>query len=136
MRIDVKKNFSKIATVVLVGMLMLLALTPNKNEKAGSPSDTLKGSGTENELEAYAGYYEDKLTELLENSYGEGNIRVMVNVQEKKEEDFYSGTKSRVIDGVLIVARVSQEKKADIVYAVSGLFNLPTHKVAVIVPAS
>lgn len=123
-----KKN-SKLIVVILVGLLCLVVAMPTNKS---SSTDTDK---TELEADA-ANYYESKLDAILENSYGKGNIEVMVSLKKDSASyDFY-GTSSKdtySVEGVLIVAAIADSQaEADIIHAVCSLFDLDAHKVAVI----
>lgn len=135
MGIDLKKlkdlKTDKIITIILVGVLLLVVCMPVKDKSNNEEKDTVKDS-----YQSYAEYYEQRLDSILENSYGEGTMEVMVHISEDTGSvDMYGQTdKKVVIDGVLIVADVDgQQAVADITYAVSALFDLPAHKVAVII---
>lgn len=134
MGIDLKKlkdiKTDKIVTIILIGVLLLVVCMPVKESKKNGEDDTVSDSSM-----SYAQYYEERLDNILENSYGEGTMEVMVHISENTESvDLYGqADKKAVIDGVLIVADVDgQQAVSDITYAVSALFNLPAHKVAVI----
>lgn len=135
MGIDLKKiknlKTDKIITIILVGVLLLVVCMPVKDKSDNEEKDTVKDS-----YQSYAEYYEQRLDSILENSYGEGTMEVMVHISEDTGSvDMYGQTDKRVvIDGVLIVADVDgQQAVSDITYAVSALFDLPAHKVAVII---
>ena len=105
--------------------------TPVEDKSDNKEKDTVKDS-----YQSLAEYYEQRLDSILENSYGEGTIEVMVHISEDTGSvDMYGQTDKRVvIDGVLIVADIDgQQAVSDITYAVSALFDLPAHKVAVII---
>lgn len=135
MGIDLKKikdlKTDKIITIILVGVLLLVVCTPVKDKSDNKENDTVKDN-----YQSHAEYYEQRLDSILENSYGEGTMEVMVHISEDTGSvDMYGQTDKRVvIDGVLIVADVDgQQAVSDITYAVSALFDLPAHKVAVII---
>lgn len=135
MGIDLKKikelKTDKIITIILVGVLLLVVCTPVKDKSDSKEKDTVKDS-----YQSIAEYYEQRLDSILEDSYGEGTMEVMVHISEDTGSvDMYGQTDKRVvIDGVLIVADVDgQQAVSDITYAVSALFDLPAHKVAVII---
>ena len=137
MGIDLKKlkglKADKFITIILIGILVLVVLAPEKNTSVGKGNVTDK---TEQESSQVSEYYESKLDAILEKSYGEGTMEVMVHLSEEGNSDgLYGQSDGRVvIDGVLIVADVKNEKAvSDITYAVSALFGLPTHKVAVMI---
>lgn len=134
MGIDLKKlkdiKTDKIVTIILIGVLLLVVCMPVKESKKNGEDNAASDSSM-----SYAQYYEERLDNILEDSYGEGTMEVMVHISENTESvDLYGqADKKAVIDGVLIVADVDgQQAVSDITYAVSALFNLPAHKVAVI----
>ena len=60
-------------------------------------------------------------------------MKVMVSIEKTKSNSYISDNEEYKISGVLIVTSVSGDSaKADITYAISSLFDLPTHRVAVI----
>lgn len=136
MELDFKKikkiKADKLITIILIGVFILVAVTPVKN--SSKKTGTVGKAETYND--SYAKYYEDKLDTMLEETYGPGTIRVMVHVSDERESDMFyaSESKQTVIDGVLVVTTVKSEQvKADITYAVGALFGLPAHKVAVMI---
>ena len=146
------KDISRIITVILIGILVLVVLMPVKsggrdetgqNDKAtGSLLGEAEASNetkaaTDNEgTTAYdEAYYEERLKNILEKSYGIGTIDVMIHMKKESDTDvFYnSATEAAIIDGVLIVARINDMSQAmDISNAVCALFNLPACKVSVL----
>lgn len=139
MGLDIKKNekLNKIITVILVGILILIIIMPTRNSSSGSAqNNSINASGMSAEYNSYADYYENKLKEILEDSYGEGTMQVMVHlVSGKHTEGIYGSSEDEVtVDGVLIVAAVDSEQAvSDITFAVCALFDLPAHKVAVMI---
>jgi hypothetical protein len=138
MGLNLKNNekLSKIITVILVGVLMLIVVMPVKDVAEESKTNS------ENMSEGYsyitkAEYYEEKLKKILEESYGKGNIQVMVRVSEGEKTDaayYNSGNEEVTVEGVFIVADVNSTKAvSDITFAVCALFDLPAHKVAVMI---
>lgn len=145
-----KGKSNKLITFILIGVLLLIIVMPVKNKssyESGSVTE-VKNNHYDTDAEysyaasdAYisnAAYFEDKLKSTLEKSYGEGTMDVMVSLKEAGEKNSYyeSGANEGelVVDGVLIVADVrSSEEAADIAFAVCSLFNLPAHKVAVLI---
>ncbi|MBQ9234099.1 MAG: hypothetical protein IJ167_08720 [Lachnospiraceae bacterium] len=144
-----KGKSNKIITFILVGVLLLIIVMPVKNKSdylttsnkitnENMYNDTSSDSmEVLNDYTDYADYYEDKLKEILEKSYGEGTMNVMVSLKstDAKVSYYYDGSSKAefVVDGVLIVADVKNtEVAADIAFAVCSLFNLPAHKVAVL----
>ena len=87
-----------------------------------------------NNIESLSVYYEDRLKAILEKSYGQGTMEVMVNVKKDSEKGLYGDSSEKFyVDGVLVVAKVDDiAKVADISNAVCALFNLPACKVAVL----
>lgn len=137
MGFDFKKNekLTKIITIILIGLLIVIAVGPlGKSTK----SSITPGSGEEKsgDSEGVSSYYEQHLKSILESSYGADTMDVMVHVKASDGSySFYGNNKSEyVIDGVLIVADVNDANAvSDITFAVCALFDLPAHKVAVIV---
>lgn len=107
MGIDLKKikdlKTDKIITIILVGVLLLVVCAPVKDKPDNEEKDAVKDS-----YQSIAEYYEQRLDSILENSYGEGTMEVMVHISEDAGSvDMYGQTdKKVVIDGVLIVADV------------------------------
>ncbi|MCM1272846.1 MAG: hypothetical protein NC225_08130 [Clostridium sp.] len=137
MGIDFKKlkglKADKFITIILMGILVLVVLSPTKNEAVDKTGVT---GETEKESSQVSEYYENKLDAILEKSYGEGTMEVMVHLSKEEDSGGLYGTSNEkvVVDGVLIVADVKNETAvSDITYAVSALFGLPTHKVAVMI---
>ena len=143
-----KGKSNKFITVVLIGVLLLIIVMPVKNKssynadsgvgtrdsKYGISADDSQTSA--NPYENSAAYYEDKLKNILEKSYGKGTMSVMVAMKNEEEsKDFYGSQTcdSPLVDGVLIVADVKRDEAADIAFAVCALFKLPAHKVAVLI---
>lgn len=149
----------KIITVILFGILLLVVVIPadgcseDTEKKEGYETDAtddgyltglfsseIKDAATENvsnEAEDFSNeeeYYEARLKEILETSYGKGSIEVMVHIIRDEEKGLYGDLSEEcVIDGVLVVADV--EAANDILTiseAVCSLFNLPACKVYVI----
>ncbi|MBQ7707535.1 MAG: hypothetical protein IJT72_07135 [Lachnospiraceae bacterium] len=146
------KNFkgksSKIITFILIGMLLLVIAMPVKSkgmwggsrtgyENGVESNDSSEGEKSLNEYTSRADYYENKLKEILEKSYGKGSMNVMVSMKGKEGgTDYFSDnaySDEYNVDGVLIVADVRSEDAANIAFAVCALFNLPAHKVAVLI---
>lgn len=147
MGIDVKKlkdkKTNKLITVILVGILILVVLMPvskqEKNMSLGNSSsgESLYGDskGEDSNYDNGEKYYEERLKNMLEESYGKGNINVMVYMKSLSKDSFSYTNEAREyeVDGVLVVAKINSEKAiSDITFAISALFNIPTHKVAVI----
>lgn len=136
MEIDFKKNkekLGKLVTVVLIGILLLVIAIPVKSN--GTTGVTTDETG-QKEYETSADYYEQKLKNILEHSYGEGTMEVMVHLTEGNQTgSLYSDDSEQpVVDGVLVVADVDDERAvSDITFAVCALFDLPAHKVAVMI---
>lgn len=145
------KDISRIITVILIGILVLVVLMPiNDGRKAGTgqndnASVSLLGedeskavskntSDTDEAISYDEAYYEERLKNILEKSYGSGTIDVMVHTKKDTDKDvFYESSSESVIDGVLIVAKVhDMSQTMDISNAVCALFNLPACKVSVL----
>lgn len=140
MGIELKKNdkLTKIITAIMVGVLLLIIFIPVSNDGDNDLAENQQGIVTSQSYESYADYYESRLTEILEESYGAGTMNVMVRVSEYKGEDttYISNDENKevTVDGVLIVADVNSEQAvSDITFAVCALFDLPAHKVAVMI---
>ncbi len=135
-KLDLKKEkVNKIITVILVGLLLLIIVVPmgdgsesNENKNVGMDAgDNVAG------IDGGAAYYEERLKDILEKSYGEGTMDVMVHMKEDENADRMYEESALIVDGILIVANVSDDRAvADISFAVCALFDLPAHKVAVI----
>lgn len=139
MEINLKKNqkLSKIITGILIGILLLIIAMPVKNNTTNNSSKD-NGSNEVFTYDTYASYFETKLTNILEESYGKGTMQVMVHLIEKADSDglynYGASENTYCIDGVFIVAKVnSKQAVADITYAVCALFDIPAHKCAVII---
>ncbi len=139
MGIELKKNdkLTKIITAILVGVLLLIVFIPvNNNDEVGKTNVVSNDIAQCMDYEAYSEYYEARLTEILEDSYGEGTMNVMVRISAYNNQDTtyisYNDNDEVTVDGVLIVADVKSEQAvSDITFAVCALFDLPAHKVAV-----
>lgn len=136
MGFDFKKNekLNKVIVVILIGMLILIVVVPIKDN-----TPDIKEQGNDDisyTYEMYADYYEGKLKTILEESYGKGNIQVMVHMEvDNISDDLYGNSDNQmIVDGVLVVANVKNEQAlSDITFAVCALFDLPAHKVAVMI---
>lgn len=134
MEIDIKnkEKTGKLVTILLVGVLLLVIAIPvGKDTGKTTDNNTAKA-----DYASYADYYEEKLKAILENSYGEGTMEVMVHLSSDKQTDsFYnSDSMTDIVDGVLVVADVHDAQAvSDISFAVCALFDLPAHKVAVLI---
>lgn len=142
MGIDIKKikdkRVDKLITIILVGILILVVIMPVSKQDKKSSFD-VSGSESANIYDSEEAYYEKRLKKMLEESYGKENIEVMVYMRQIPGEvyDYSSKDKDYEVDGVLVVARVDNEEAvSDITFAISALFNIPTHKVAVIINSS
>jgi len=136
MGFDFKKNekLNKVIVVILIGMLILIVVVPIKDN-----TPDIKEQANDDisyTYEMYADYYEGKLKTILEESYGKGNIQVMVHMEvDNISDDLYGNSDNQmIVDGVLVVANVKNEQAlSDITFAVCALFDLPAHKVAVMI---
>lgn len=114
--------------MVLVGLLLLILVLPAKStgtQDTDSTSDTVEETV----------FYEERLRELLSDAYGEGMVDVLI-YSEPKSEGYYNSNQKEEITGVLITIResaVSETTISDITLSVCALFDLPAHKVAVLV---
>lgn len=163
-----KNDNSKLITVILIGMLILIIVMPLDscdNSAGGYGNNASKGNETlsnqsdvsgdiigldawsdysngaddtyvndGNNIESISVYYENRLKAILEKSYGQGTMEVMVNVKKDSEKGLFGDSSEEFyVDGVLVVAKVDDiAKVADISNAVCALFNLPACKVAVL----
>lgn len=124
-----KKNekWNKVILVVLCGILLLVIVMPQKSVDSGT-------GGTAAATETAASY-EERLRALLTDTYGEDMVDVLIYAGERTQTYYGSGG-GETITGVLITVRrevVSDTTIADITLAVCALFDLPAHKVAVLV---
>ena len=113
MGIEFKKNdkLTKIITAILVGILLLVVFIPvNKNNGMSSTTAETMNIADCTDFEMYSEYYEARLTEILEDSYGEGTMNVMVRISAYNNQDTtyisYNDNNEVTVDGVLIVADV------------------------------
>ena len=89
-----------------------------------------------NSIEEETAYYESRLKTILENTYGANTMDVMIHMTDKADKNLvYGEAKEKlVVDGVLVVAQVKDlQAVSDITFAVCALFDLPAHKVAVMI---
>lgn len=119
-----KKNekWNKVILVVLCGILLLVIVMPQKTVQTGSSSDTTAS-------------YEGRLRELLADTYGADMVDVLIYAGDHTKTYYGSGG-TETITGVLITIKkeaVTGTTIADITLAVCALFDLPAHKVAVLV---
>lgn len=139
MEIDIKnkEKLGKLVTVILIGILLLVIALPVKQQNGTENTGGVQNSDSMvDDYSSYADYYERKLKSILEHSYGEGTMEVMVHLTEGEQAGslYGSGTQTAVVDGVLVVADVHNEQAvSDITFAVCALFDLPAHKVAVMI---
>lgn len=136
MEINFKKNdkISKLIMVVCVGVLLLVVVVPTK--KNSMSYTEIDNKEQTNSIEEETAYYESRLKTILENTYGANTMDVMIHMTEKADNNlFYGDTKEKlVVDGVLVVAQVKDlQAVSDITFAVCALFDLPAHKVAVMI---
>ncbi len=128
-----KGKYNKYIVVILIGLLLLIIIMPVSDNK--EKSIAYQEKAVSDSYSYSAQYYENRLKSILEKSYGEGSMDVMVHLKESSSGDSFYGEESKMeVDGVLIVAAVKDRQAvSDISFAVCALFNLPAHKVAVIV---
>lgn len=136
MEFNLKKNekLSKIITIILAGVLILIIIMPVKEGVDKSSAIDDSETSYEEDYKYYEEYYENKLKSILEKSYGEGTIQVMVRVSSDEKSDYYynDGEEQFIVEGVIVVADVKDSQAlSDIAFAVCALFDLPAHKVAV-----
>ncbi|MDD6328261.1 MAG: hypothetical protein PUA62_07425 [Lachnospiraceae bacterium] len=130
-----KDKISMLVSIVLVGVLLLVVVMPFGKTKSDT-SQTQSAEETAIQTANEAAYYEQRLKNILEHSYGSGTMDVMVHLAESFEESYLYGSKEQQakVDGVLVVAQVKEpEAVSDITFAVCALFDLPAHKVAVMI---
>lgn len=129
-----KENINKLFIVICVGLLLLIVVVPVKK-----PTSEYNKADKKEDAKAYeieTAYYESRLKEILENTYGTGTMDVMIHMTSRTNETlFYSDeTNQYMVDGVLVVAHVKESQAvSDITFAVCALFDLPAHKVAVLI---
>lgn len=136
MEINFKKNdkISKLIMVVCVGVLLLVVVVPTK--KNSMSYTEIENKEQTNSIEEETAYYESRLKTILENTYGANTMDVMIHMTDKADKNlFYGEAKEKlVVDGVLVVAQVKDlQAVSDITFAVCTLFDLPAHKVAVMI---
>lgn len=124
-----KKNekWNKVILVVLCGILLLVIAMPQK------AAGTAMGGSEESEDTTIS--YEERLRTLLADTYGADMVDVLIYAGDRTQTYYGSGGKES-ITGVLITIKkeaVTGTTIADITLAVCALFDLPAHKVAVLV---
>ena len=130
-----KGKYSKYITFILIGVLVFVIFMPvSKNTSTVTDSESEKKNDYSNQNSTER-YYEERLKNTLENIYGADTMEVMIYMNVETKETWYGNENENVsIDGVLVVAHVNDENAvSDISYAVCSLFDLPAHKVAVMV---
>lgn len=124
-----KKNekWNKVILVVLCGILLLVIAMPQK------AAGTATGGSAASEDTTVS--YEQRLRTLLADTYGADMVDVLIYAGDRTQTYYGSGGKES-ITGVLITIKkeaVTGTTIADITLAVCALFDLPAHKVAVLV---
>ncbi len=124
-----KKNekWNKVILVVLCGILLLVIAMPQK------AAGTAMGGSAASEDTTVS--YEERLRTLLADTYGADMVDVLIYAGDRTQTYYGSGGKES-ITGVLITIKkeaVTGTTIADITLAVCALFDLPAHKVAVLV---
>lgn len=124
-----KKNekWNKVILVVLCGILLLVIAMPQK------ATGTATGGSAASEDTTVS--YEERLRTLLADTYGADMVDVLIYAGDRTQTYYGSGGKES-ITGVLITIKkeaVTGTTIADITLAVCALFDLPAHKVAVLV---
>ncbi len=128
-----KDKLNKYITIILIGLLLLIVVVPIGNDSKDKVSSSSKASDTRMNLDSESEYIEKRLKEILEKSYGQGTMDVMVHMSQTNENTGMYQESTLEVDGILIVADVVNESSiGDITFAVCALFDLPAHKVAVI----
>lgn len=155
-------NTGKIVTFILFGILLLVVVIPvdgcgqtdKESDSDTADNDYVSDDSYVSELFASetfssvmddgtagvqsindgAEYYETRLKNILETSYGEGSVQVMIHMTKDSEKGLYGDvSEENIIDGVLIIADVQNAGELlEISEAVCALFNLPACKVYVI----
>ena len=124
-----KKNekWNKVILVVLCGILLLVIAMPQK------AAGTAMGGSAASEDTTIS--YEERLRTLLADTYGADMVDVLIYAGDRTQTYYGSGGKES-ITGVLITIKkeaVTGTTISDITLAVCALFDLPAHKVAVLV---
>lgn len=124
-----KKNekWNKVILVVLCGILLLVIAMPQ------NAAGTATGGSAASEDTTVS--YEERLRTLLADTYGADMVDVLIYAGDRTQTYYGSGGKES-ITGVLITIKkeaVTGTTIADITLAVCALFDLPAHKVAVLV---
>ena len=124
-----KKNekWNKVILVVLCSILLLVIAMPQK------AAGTATGGSVASEDTTVS--YEERLRTLLADTYGADMVDVLIYAGDRTQTYYGSGGKES-ITGVLITIKkeaVTGTTIADITLAVCALFDLPAHKVAVLV---
>ena len=124
-----KKNekWNKVILVVLCGILLLVIAMPQK------AAGTATGGSAASENTTIS--YEERLRTLLADTYGADMVDVLIYAGDRTQTYYGSGG-TETITGVLITIKkeaVTGTTIADITLAVCALFDLPAHKVAVLV---
>ena len=124
-----KKNekWNKVILVVLCGILLLVIAMPQK------AAGTATGGSAASEDTTIS--YEERLRTLLADTYGADMVDVLIYAGDRTQTYYGSGG-TETITGVLITIKkeaVTGTTIADITLAVCALFDLPAHKVAVLV---
>lgn len=132
------EKVNKVILVVLMGVMLLVIVMPMKQGDTGGVGSSASAPGKEEAGTSQQSLSDEtRLTSMLEKTYGSGTVSVMVYESEGDSEDYYgSMQKSNSITGVLIVISdkvVTETTISDITLAVCALFDLPAHKVAVLV---
>lgn len=124
-----KKNekWNKVILVVLCGILLLVIAMPQK------AAGTATGGSAASENTTVS--YEERLRTLLADTYGADMVDVLIYAG-NHTQTYYGSGGTETITGVLITIKkeaVTGTTIADITLAVCALFDLPAHKVAVLV---
>ncbi len=114
-----KTRKDKIFIVILAGILMMVIAMPVKSSSVKSYS---AGSVLSSGSDDYEASLSDELQQMLENTDGVGNVKVLVKTTEEKE-----------VTGVLVVCEGGDDKNlvAYITDAINGLLGVPVHKIKV-----
>ena len=124
-----KKNekWNKVILVVLCGILLLVIAMPQK------AAGTATGGSAASEDTTVS--YEERLRTLLADTYGADMVDVLIYAGDRTQTYYGSGGKESITCVLITIKKdaVTGTTIADITLAVCALFELPAHKVAVLV---
>lgn len=131
MRFDFKKNekIIKAFSVICIGIIAMLVFSKNNNSNSLVKGENNTMDASYSDMEEYE---EKRITNILNEAYGEGTCKVTVKIKEETNQSFYEERRSYEVSAVCVVTTLNNEKmKADIIYSISSLYSLPTHKVTI-----